>query len=180
VKGESALNGTDKHHTPPTVVRMTVKNDDDFLSPFSAGDEPVISTDVAEFIENATAALPPSASLALHVYSDCIDETETTVYTKAIQNYYREKYAASEIERKQNSRMVLLLALVGILILSLAFLLGANAHFLWAEVIDIAAWVFLWEAVDVAAFRNRALRINRMRYRAFLAMPVIYHPLERP
>jgi hypothetical protein len=177
VKGESALNGNDKHHTPPTVVRMTVKNDDDFLSPFSAGDEPVISTDVAEFIENATAALPPSASLALHVYSDCIDEAEKNVYTKAIQNYYREKYAASEIERKRNSRMVLLLALVGILILSLAFLLGANAHFLWAEVIDIAAWVFLWEAVDIGAFHNRDLRVKRMRYHTYMTMQIEYDSL---
>ncbi len=171
---------TDKHPISPTVVRMTVKNDDDFLSSFSTGDEPVISTEVAEFIENATAALPPMTPLALHVYSDCIDETEKTEYTKAIRNYYREKYVASEIERKHNSRIVLLLALVGILILSLALLLDANAHFLWAEVIDIAAWVFLWESVDVAAFRNRDLRINRMRYRAFLSMPVVYHPLERP
>ncbi|MBQ8350960.1 MAG: hypothetical protein IJY20_02810 [Clostridia bacterium] len=161
-----------------TIIRMMVKNDDDFLSVFSAGETPVISTDVAEFIESNTISLPPSAPLKLHIHSNCIDEKEKIEYSKAIREYYAERYRANEQERKHNRRVVLLLALVGVLILSLALFLDGNNHFLWGEVIDIAAWVFLWEAVDIGAFRNRVLRINRLRYRSYMMMKIEYYPLK--
>ncbi len=34
------------------IINMTVKDDTDFLSVFSTGDTPVISSEVAEFLEN--------------------------------------------------------------------------------------------------------------------------------
>jgi hypothetical protein len=159
------------------VVRMIVKNDDDFLSVFSASEAPVISAEVAEFIESSTISLPPHKPLSLHICSNCIDEEEKRVYRQAIQTYYAERYRANEQERKRSTRVVLLLALVGILILSLALFLDGMAHFLWAEVIDIAAWVFLWEAVDIGAFHNRDLRIKRARYRTYMTMQIEYDTL---
>lgn len=151
------------------VVRMIVKNDDDFLSVFSASETPVISTEVAEFIESST--------LSLHICSNCIDEEEKRVYSRAIRAYYAERYHAIEQERKRNVRVVLLLTLIGILILSLALFLDGIEHFLWAEVIDIAAWVFLWEAVDIGAFHNRDLRVKRMRYHTYMTMQIEYDSL---
>jgi hypothetical protein len=159
------------------VVRMIVKNDDDFLSVFSASETPVISTEVAEFIESSTLSLPPSKPLSLHICSNCIDEEEKRVYSRAIRAYYAERYHAIEQERKRNVRVVLLLTLIGILILSLALFLDGIEHFLWAEVIDIAAWVFLWEAVDIGAFHNRDLRVKRMRYHTYMTMQIEYDSL---
>lgn len=161
-----------------TVIRMIVKNDDSFLSLFSASETPVISTEVADFIENSTVSIPPAAPLALHIYSNCIDEAEKREYGRAIYAYYAERYRANERERGRNRRIVLLLALVGILFLSIALFLDYSNCFLWAEVMDVAAWVFLWEAVDIGAFRNRDLRLNRMRYRSYMTMSMTYYPLE--
>lgn len=39
------------------IINMTVKDDSDFLSVFSFSDIPVISSEVAEFIENNTKKL---------------------------------------------------------------------------------------------------------------------------
>ena len=62
------------------------------------------------------------------------------------------------------------------MILSLALLLEYRVgSLIWAEVIDIAAWVFLWEAVDIGIFRNRELREKRLRYRSFMEMKIVYH-----
>ncbi len=55
--------------------------------------------------------------------------------------------------------------MAGILVLALKIWLECRtSSVIGAEVIDIAAWVFLWEAVDVSAFQNRALRFKRRRY----------------
>ena len=160
------------------TIRMTVKNDDDFLSVFSASKTPVISSDVADFIENSTAALSPKEPVALHIYSDCIDKQEQQEYRCAIKEYYVQRYRANEQERKRNRCLVLLLTVVGMLILSVSFFLNSANRFLWAEMIDIAAWVFLWEAVDIGAFHNRDLRVKRLRYRSYMTMDIEYHALH--
>ena len=58
------------------VVNMIVKDDTDFLSVFSESETPVISGEVAEFIENRTMTMPPKEQLTLKIHSDCIDENE--------------------------------------------------------------------------------------------------------
>ncbi len=158
------------------ILRMNVKDDSGFLSSFSVGEKPVISDEVAAFLENSTVALPPAQPLALHIQSDCIDEGERVEYRSAIKEYYTGQYVANENESRRNRRIVLLLALCGILILSMAIFLEYQAESLiWAEVIDIPAWVFLWEAVDIGAFRNHELRANRLRYLSLIEMKIIYH-----
>ena len=72
---------------------------------------------------------------------------------------------------KRNTFISILLAIVGILILSLSFLTDS---IMWAEIIDIIAWVFLWEAVDINMFKNKSLRIKQIRYLSFVEMKVDY------
>ena len=40
------------------------------------------------------------------------------------------------------------------------------------EVVDIVAWVFLWEAVDIKCFRMREMSLKRKRYAAFIDMKI--------
>lgn len=156
------------------VVNMTVKDDTDFLSSFSPRSNPVISTEVAEFIENSTYLLHSTDAMTLRIHSNCVDEQEKIDYPCAIKEYYADKYLVNEKELRRNRIIILLLTIAGILTLAMAFQID-NA--IWSEVVDIAAWVFLWEAVDIGAFRNRELRVKRMRYMAYMSMKVEYSPL---
>ena len=154
---------------------MTVQDDSDFLSVYSEYDTPVISTEVAEFIENSTHSLRPSQPLTLQIHSDCIDDRERQDYRAAIREYYEGKYIASKKEFRFSITAVLVLALAGIITLALAFQID---HHIWSEVVDIAAWVFLWEAVDIAVFRNRESNRMRKRYLSYMCMKVEYLPLH--
>ena len=40
----------------------------------------------------------------------------------------------------------------------------------WTEIVDIFAWVFVWESVDVFAFRCHDLRVERLRCLRFIDM----------
>lgn len=157
------------------IVNMTVKNDDDFLSVYSTSETPVISTDVAEFIENSTHSISPREHFALHIHSNCIDEGEKTEYAAAIKEYYAEKYIANKKELNLNRIIISILTLAGIIVLALAFQIE-NA--VWSEVIDIAAWVLLWEVVDIGVFKNREINLRRQRYLAYMSMKIVYHPIE--
>lgn len=84
-----------------------------------------------------------------------------------------ERYNAGNRELKWNTIIVLLLALAGIIALAIAFLIDhQTANPLWTEVVDIIAWVFLWEAVDISAFKNKELRIKKLRYLSYLSMNI--------
>ena len=157
------------------VIHMTVQDDGDFLSVYSRHGTPVISTEVADFIENSTHSLPPRTPVTLRIHSDCIDADEKKTYSAAIGEYYSEKYEAEKNEFRFHFWAVLALTLAGIIALVFAFWVD---HHIWSEVIDIAAWVFLWEAVDISFFKNRESRRRRRRYQSYLSMKVEYLPLK--
>ena len=157
------------------ILNMTVKDDRDFLSVFSANETPVISQDVADFLETAARSARPKDPIALHIKSDCIDDHEKQVYEEAIRQYYAEKYVANKSKLRKSNVVALLLAILGVLVLTVAILLEAPV---WTEVIDIAAWVFLWEAVDIAFFGVRQIKWDNQRYLSFVTMTVHYEDLH--
>ncbi|MGN1399547.1 MAG: hypothetical protein ACI4WG_06095 [Erysipelotrichaceae bacterium] len=157
------------------IINMNVKDDSDFLSVFSQSDTPVISTEVAEFIENSTNSIPPKEQLTLRIHSSCIDDSEKILYQKGIKQYYSEKRIANGRELKRNNIIVALLMAAGIFVLAFALLLEYKiGSLVWGEFIDIVAWVFLWEAVDISAFGNRGLRLKNARYLSYLSMKIEY------
>lgn len=157
------------------IISMTVKNDEGFLSVYSEGQTPVISSEVAEFIESRTETLPPKTPLALHIHSTCIDSDEKEFYRRAIREYYEEKSAANDRRLWRNRLIATVLAVVGVGVLALAIALGdAEMNPVLAGVIDIVAWVLLWEATDVSLFRNYEARSLRHRYRRYTEMKVAY------
>lgn len=160
------------------VVNMTVDDDSNFLSCFSPSKTPIISADVADFIESNTQSIPPNQQLTLRIHGNCIDEHEKVIYKNAIGEYYTERYLANERELKRNRIITLILSLLGILVLALAiFLEYQNDSIIWSEVVDIVAWVLLWEAVDISVFENRSLKLKRMRYMNYISMKVEYYSI---
>jgi preprotein translocase subunit SecF len=133
----------------------------------------VISGEVAEFIEASTQTVKPREPLTLKIKSHCIDDGEKEIYRRAIRAYYTQKYISSRRELAQNRTIAILLALAGILVLALAFFVEyRHGSLIWAEVIDIVAWVFLWEAVDIAFLETRKLKLDRQKYIAYVMMNV--------
>lgn len=157
------------------IVNMTVRDDSNFLSVFSESDTPVINDDVAEYLEYWTCTVPPHEPLTLRVHSCCIDAEEEVLYRRGIQEYYTREYIANEQVLKKNRLLVFFLTVTGILVLFLMAMYDYHiGHAIWTEVIDIVAWVLLWEAVDVGVLENRSLLENRWRYLSYLSMKVEY------
>lgn len=162
------------------VIQMNVKYDGNFLSEFSENATPVISSEVAEFIENETNAVVPNEEFTLQIYNDCIDEQEEVTYKAAIKEYYMQKYIANEQEIKRNRFAVFWLGLAGILVLAAEIIFDRYiGNAIWTSVIDIIAWVLLWEAVDIGVLETRVMSIKRKRYLAYLSMKVEYMPVEK-
>ncbi len=161
------------------VVKMTVLRDEDFLSDFSAGSIPVISSQVAEFIEERTSAFSPQEPLSLNIYSDCIDSQEKIVYDQALKEYYVRHYSENKRELVRNTFISAIMAAVGILALTVVILFYFfERHPVLTEIVDIFAWVFLWEAVDLFFLQRSVLRGKRARYLRLIEAKIKFLPLE--
>ncbi len=157
------------------IIPMNVKSDDNFLSEFSENDTPIIASEVASFIESNTCAVHPNEELTLQIRSDCIDEEEQPLYSNAIREYYMQRYVANEREIKHNLGIVLFLGLVGVLVLAARIIYDhAFDNVIWGEVIDIVAWVLLWEATDIGLLETRDLRMQKKRCLSYLSMKIEY------
>ena len=169
-----------KKHEPTTcTINMTVLDDSDFLSPYSETDTPVISGEVAEFLENGANAAHIKDNFELRVCSNCIDSDKQSRYEQAIRNYFALKLNAEHRELSRNNATSLIFAIIGII--GLAFMIICdqvlNMKAIWVECIDIFAWVFLWEAVDQFFIERRKLILNRRRLKALAEMPIVFKPL---
>lgn len=155
------------------IINMEIQNDDNFLDDFSRSDYPIISTQIAEYIEKVIIAIKPTEKFTLRIHSDCIDEDEKIIYTKAIKNFYIDKYIVDNRKLKNNRKLSLFLGIIGILILIFTIILEYKDNsILWVRVFDIIAWVFIWEAVDIMAFKCKELHFEQLRYLNLIDMKI--------
>lgn len=162
------------------VISMNVKDDGGFLSEYSENETPIISADVADFIESSTVRVRPGDVLTLKIKSNAIDVDEKQLYDRAIREYYFEKYARNRCELVRNYVISALLFAFGVLVLLFsAFLAYKDASSIWLEVVDIAAWVFLWEAVYIAFLESRKLKIENVKYISYMSMDIVYENIDK-
>ncbi len=162
------------------IINMTVSDDSDFLSPYSAQNTPIISQDVSDFLENSVQAIPIKENFSLKIHSNCIDDDEKKLYSQGIKQYYADRTLHAKRELMRNIIIAIILGVMGLITLGLAHLVDfAFNSVIWSEAVDIAAWVFLWECVDILAFKIRSLRISVRRCSAFCAMNIEFLPIEK-
>lgn len=162
------------------VIEMTVRDDGGMLSPYSAGTRPMLGADVAEYLQSCALPIPPKEPLSLKIYSDCIDDGEKAVYTQALRDYFYAHYCENALLLRRNALVSLLMTIVGVLALTVGIVFGI---FEWVpvlgEVLDIFAWVFLWEAVDQFFLERAVLRLKSRRYLRFADAKVIYSEIQK-
>lgn len=162
------------------VIEMTVRDDGGFLSPYSAGTRPMISGEVADYLLESAISLAPHEPICLKIHSDCIDEEEKTVYSHALHDYFSAHYFENAVMLRRNAVLSCIMAVIGLLTLTLGITLGI---FEWVpvlgEALDIFAWVFLWEAVDVYFLERAVLRVKGRRYLRFADAKIEYCEMEK-
>lgn len=162
------------------IVRMTVLNDEDFLSDFSAGETPSVSADVAEFLHERATAFLPQEPICLKIYSDCIDKDEQELYSAALREYYVRHYTANRRELKRNAVVSFIMAMIGLIALGVVLTFHIIESTLFLEALDIFAWVFIWEAVDLFFLERSCLRMERNRCLRFIDAKIEFLPRSRP
>lgn len=107
-------------------------------------------------IKNKNMKFFDGVSLNLEVENDPSEE-EKEIFKRAYLNYFEEQKTSHKIKKKRYNWLSLSLLLVGVLILFIMGMLhffSENTNQIIYTILEIASWVFIWEAVDVFFFRK--------------------------
>lgn len=160
-------------------IDVTVRRDDGFISPFSYGAEPVVSSEVAEFLEQSVRPKYAKSEFHLVLHSDEIDGEERRVYADAVHKSFMLKFIAERQKSRRDCLVAFIMLLCGVLLLSAMIALrfiGENAVFY--EVVDIFAWVFLWEAADIFFLQRKMSHWQMHKYIGLSRCEISYVPLS--
>jgi len=162
------------------LVDLRVINDESFLSPYSTEGHNIISEELSDFIEHSLAPVPSDKPIHFRIFSDVITEDEQKEYRRAIHSHYGDKYRYTCMEKKKLHRLALIMSLVAIS--ALAFMIGIDIvgmrTEIFTEIVDIFAWVFMWEAVDIFFLQCTMLNFKQRRYLRLYDSVIEYLPLR--
>lgn len=179
IKSETAKREYKKDEYGRVIIPMVVNDDSDFLSVYSETEAPIISTDIAEYIETKTDDIPADEQLTLRIRSNCIDAQEQQAYRTGVKEYYMSRFIYAEKELKQNTILAVILLVTGLIALFLMNLVDATfGSYYWTEVVDIIAWVFIWESVDTFVFGTHEYKTLRSRCVAYMDMNIEFLPIK--
>ena len=146
------------------LICMTIKEDDGFLSPYAIGGEEVLSAEACEFFDRAVMRMPLKDELRIDITSEAVAENEQSGYAAAIRNTYRTRVIDINRKLRMNAIAALIMTITAIVVLALYLALELwNAGYVILEIVDIVAWVFMWEAADLFFLERNVLKLEQLR-----------------
>ena len=166
------------------LIKLHINDVDYFLSPLSVDGVPCISDETA-FLLNyylKNMSVDSDEKIFFEITGHNLSLAEQELYRKAIKNYYREEFLDVQDDMKLNRRNTILMIISGAFFILLRILLpltiGWKPDFL--EPINIVAWVFLWEAVELQIFKRPKLKEIQIRNLKILEAEIEFKEKVRP
>ena len=151
------------------IINIKVDNKEQVISKFSYDENDKLNKELSEFILDKTKIMPLNKDIKLNFYTASpIDKIEIQT---TLQNHFREEYIEVKHELKRANIFSLIMLILGIL--SLSSLLLAHKffdYFYFTTILEIASWVFVWEAVDIFFIqRSRLKRQSLLMHKLYSA-----------
>ena len=146
-----------------SFININIDKEEDILSSFNT-DKPIISSSLAEFINNQLR--PMVIKNGIHINFNCSEvvKVEEDKYKEAIRNYYNHDLIDKNREISRNKIISIVMGIVGTIILTLSIVFSFFENLvIFASIIDIIAWVFLWEAVDLYVLQRPKIEMEELR-----------------
>lgn len=146
------------------IVDITIKDMDDMLSVYSPDGKDNISPELANVIDNATKSTNYYKDIHLRFTCEKHPPEKEEQYKNAIKNYYINEFAEKERKLHNNLLIATSTFLLSIVFFVILFLVSSlNLPWIVVEFIDVIAWVFGWETVDVIVFRRQVIKYDQRK-----------------
>lgn len=157
------------------IVNISISDKGQILSPFCYEGKETINDEFAGFLDNVVKSIPPKQNINLTIDCKDITDYEKGNFALAIKNHYQNKLIDTQLRIKKLNYFFAACILLSALSLGLLYLVNyLAAPFILIEIVDILAWVFVWEAVDIFFFQEGLLRLEKTRCLALIKSKIRY------
>lgn len=149
---------------------------DDAYSKFSTDTNKVLDESAGDYIYESFKDLQNKSNKTLEIYLDeSCSEEEKEECKNVIKRYFSNDYNDYKEENLKLTIVSLTLLIIGIVFVGLLVLLESlNVPYAISIIMEIIAWVFVWEFVDVFVFSRFTNRIKMRRIKKVLDAEIIF------
>ncbi len=141
------LKSRDKSFNDIETINVKVKHEEEIYSGYNYDRNEVLNPALSDFLVEKAESLHKRSNLRIKIFSDfSLEEHELF---SAIKNKFKGEFEPYERKLKQTAIFSLVVLILGILFLGIFVLEEIFFHNVVLSIIlEIASWVFIWEAVD--------------------------------
>ena len=154
------LKSRDKSFNDIETINVKVKHEEEIYSGYNYDRNEVLNPALSDFLVEKAESLHKRSKLRIKIFSDfSLEEHELF---SAIKNKFKGEFESYERKLKQTAIFSLVVLILGILFLGIFVLEEMFFHNVVLSIIlEIASWVFIWEAVDSFFLERMALKEKR-------------------
>lgn len=144
-----------------SIISLKAVSREELFSKYNYNSDDIINKDFTDYVWHKAKLVPLGQDIKLQIF--CEEEIKKEEVDSALKNYYRAEYLDTKSELKNKTKFSIICLLLGIVTLTLlSFVNVLFSNFYVESVIDILAWVFVWEAFDVFFFQ-RSISIRKLK-----------------
>ena len=148
----------------------------DAYSKFSTNTNKVLDENAGNYISESFKDLKQNSKKTLEIYLDeACNEEEKLECKTSIKRYFLNDYNDHKEENLKLSVVSFILLFIGIVFIGiLIFLENLSAPYAITIILEIIAWVFVWEFVDVFVFTRFTNRMKMNRIKKILDAEIVF------
>lgn len=158
------------------IITISLDSKSSIYSPYSYGKEKMLNSELLEMNNKLISTIKVSDGLHYNFNIPDIEDSEKEDFIKALHYTYTIAFQSVSVERKRNLRNSLIFTLMAVIFLTIMVILRLNSiNEIIVELVDIAGWVFMWEAVDQFFIERAILNIKKKKYMNILIAPIDFN-----
>ena len=143
------------------VINVKADCDEQIFSTYSYDNKTALNADLSNYLWENAKASPQFKDIKLNIY--CKEHIEKSDVECAIKSHYKRAYDEIKFELKRTNLFSFICLILGLLSLTaLFFTYKLYDNFILTSIIDIFAWVFVWEATDKFCFERTTLKLKSL------------------
>lgn len=126
----------------------------------------LINQEIFDYVENILKYINKKDDFVIQIkFPESYKDEEKNKVIKLMKSHYAVEIIEVTKEIRKNNILTIILLIVGTLFFIVNEIVSYNhGNIIFLSILEIFAWVFIWEACYLYFFTNNSFRINRLKY----------------
>ena len=145
------------------LINVGAENYDDIFSPYCFKGGDTLSLELVEYLWDKQGAVPLDYDLTINFNVKNADEAKRKEIQQAVKENYENDVHAIDKQLHRLNVLAISFLVLGVLFMSTYLILSRHFSEIITYIIDLFAWVFIWEGVRALFLDKRNLKLDKLK-----------------